>query len=102
MMEDDKVRIKIQLGDVKHPMVIDREEEPVARQAARLLTERYEVYATKFRAAQLPKDYLMAMAGLDMAMRYVRQNADSNAEAAGAELEAVIGELQAYLSAADE
>lgn len=95
---EDKVRIHIQLGDVKHPLVIEREEEPVARKAARLLTERYESYATKFRATGLPKEYLMAMAGLDMAMRFVRQDADSNAEAAGEALTAIVDELQTYLA----
>lgn len=96
---EEKVRINIQLGDVKHPLTIDREEEPVARQAARMLTERYEGYATAYRVSKLPKEYLMAMAGLDIAMRYVRQNTDSNAEAAGQELQAVIDDLQAFLAA---
>lgn len=95
---EDKIKISIQLGDVKHPLVIDRREEPVARKAARLLTKCYESYATKFRAIGLPKEYLMAMAGLDVAMRFVRQDTDSNAEAAGSELTDIIKELQTYLA----
>ena len=95
---DDKVRINIQIGEVKHPLFVKRDEEPIYRDAARLVSERLTAYATKFRGAGLPKDYLMAFAAVDIAARFVRQDRNSNAEAAEASLQNIADEIREYLS----
>ena len=95
---DDKVRINIQVGDKKHPLFVKRDEEPIYRDAARMVNERLAAYATKFRASGLPKDYLMAFAAVDIAARFVRQDRNSNAEAAEASLNELAAEIRDYLS----
>lgn len=95
---DDKVRINIQIGDTKHPLFVKRDEEPIYRDAARMVNERLKAYATKFRASGLPKDYLMAFAAVDIAARYVKQDRDSNAEVAEASLQELAAEIREYLS----
>ncbi len=95
---DDKVRINIQVGDNKHPLFVKRDEEPIFRDAARLVNERLAAYATKFRASGLPKDYLMAFAAVDIAAKFVRQDRNSNAEAAEANLQDLAAEIREFLS----
>lgn len=95
---DDKVRINIQIGDHKHPLFVERDEEPIFRDAARLVNERYLAYATKFRASDLPKDYLMAFAAIDVAVKYIRQDRNSNAETAAEDLRDIAAEIREYLS----
>lgn len=95
---DDKVRINIQIGDTKHPLFVKRDEEPIYRDAARMVNKRLKAYATKFRASGLPKDYLMAFAAVDIAARYVKQDRDSNAEVAEASLQELAAEIREYLS----
>ena len=95
---DDKVRINIQIGDTKHPLFVKRDEEPIYRDAARMVNERVQAYNTKFRASGLPKDYLMAFAAVDIAVRFVKQNHDSNAEVAEASLQELAAEIREYLS----
>lgn len=95
---DDKVRINIQIGDTKHPLFVKRDEEPIYRDAARMVNERVQAYATKFRASGLPKDYLMAFAAVDIAARFVKQNQDSNAEVAETSLQELAAEIREYLS----
>lgn len=94
---DDKVRINIQVGDTKHPLFVNRDEEPIYRDAARLVNQRLQAYATKFRASGLPKDYLIAFAAIDIAAKYIMQNRDSNAEEAGKGLEELASEIRQYL-----
>lgn len=94
---DDKVRINIQIGDNKHPLFVQRDEEPIFRDAARLVNERLQAYARKFRASGLPKDYLMAFVAVDIAARFMRQDRDSNAEAAEARLKELAKDIRDYL-----
>ena len=94
---EDKVRIKIQVGDNKHPLFVERSEEPIFRDAARMVNERIQAYATKYRGAGLPNDYLMAFAALDVAVQFVRQDRNSNAEAAGEDLREIAAEIREFL-----
>lgn len=94
---ENEVRINIQIADTKHPLLIDRDEEPVVRKAARLVNESVAAYAAKYRSAGLPQSYFVAFAALDIAVKYLKQDADSNALAAEADLEALAGQIREYL-----
>lgn len=93
----DRIRINIQLGEVKHPLNVDRDTEPIFREAARMVNERLAVYAEKYRGARLPQEYLMSFAALDVAAQYVRLNRAGNSEAVEAELEALVAEWKQFL-----
>lgn len=95
---DDKVRIKIQLGDTKHPLFVNKDEEPIYREAARMVNERITAYSTKYRGAGLPNEYKLAFAALDIAVKYIKQNQDSNAEVAGENLKELSSEIREFLS----
>lgn len=95
---EDKVRINIQVGDTKHPLFVPRNEEPIFRDAARMVNERIRAYATKYRGAGLPQDYLTAFAAVDIAAKYVRQDNDSNAEVAGGTLKEIANDLRTFLA----
>ena len=96
---EDKVRINIQVGDVKHPLLVEAADEPIYREAARLVNERVARYATKYRGANLPRDFMMSFAAIDIAARYVRLNRQSAALADdGAAIEALTDEIRAFLA----
>ena len=69
----DKVNIKIQVGEFKHPLNVAPDDEPIYREAARLINERMTAYRTKFRDANLPEEFLLSFAALDIATHYIRQ-----------------------------
>lgn len=96
-MADNKIRINIQLGEVKHPLNIERQDEPTYRAAARLVNERLQVYQERFRGSEFPQEFLMSFAALDIAVRYTRLHQSSDVEAAEADLSALVAEMQQYL-----
>lgn len=94
----NKIRINISLGTHKHPLWIDAADEPLYREAGRLVNRILEHYSTRYRGAQLPPDYLMAFTAMDMAVRFLRQDADSNAEAAADSMEQTLAGLRDFLN----
>lgn len=94
---DDKVRINIQVGENRHPLFVSRDEEPIFRDAARMVNERINAYATKYRGAGLPQEYMMAFAAIDIASQYVRLNHDNNAKDAGQRLQNLADEIRKYM-----
>lgn len=68
----DKVRINIEIGGHKHPLDVTIDEEPVYREAGRLVNEKLQVYATKYRGSNLPGDFMLAFTALDIATHYIR------------------------------
>lgn len=96
-MADDTVRIRVSVGGPDMPLYVHPDEEHVTREAARMLRERFETYSRKYRGSNLKSDFYLSMAAIDVAKRYVELNENSNAEAAGSELDSIIGELDAFL-----
>ena len=96
-MADDTVRIRVSVGGPDLPLFVHPEEEHATREAARMLRERVETYSRKYRGSNLTGDFYLSMAAIDVAKRYVELNGNSNAEAAGSELDSIISELDAFL-----
>lgn len=94
---DERIRINIQVGENKHPIFVPRNEEPIFREAARMINERIQAYATKYRGANLPKDYLMAFAAVDIASQYIKQDKDSNAQDAEKQLKDLAKEISEFM-----
>lgn len=95
---EDKVRINIQVGDVKHPLRVEAAEEPIYREASRLVNDTVVRYATKFRGANLPRDFMMSFAAIDIAAKYVRLSRQSNmSDQDKAEIEALTQEISEFL-----
>ncbi|MCF0180566.1 MAG: cell division protein ZapA [Bacteroidales bacterium] len=94
---DERIRINIQVGDVKHPLFVKRDEEPIFREAAKLINERILAYSKKYRGANLPKDYIMAFAAIDIASRFVKQDRDSNAQDAEVKIRELAKEIGEFM-----
>ena len=94
---DESIRINIQVGDNKHPLFVKRDEEPIFRDAARMVNERILAYSKKYRGANLANDYLMAFAALDIASQFVRQDRDSNALDAEKKIRDLANEISGFL-----
>lgn len=94
---EGQVRINIQVGEVKYPLIVNAEEEPIFREAARMISERVRRYSQKYRAANLPHEFFMAFAAVDIAARLVKLQKETNTEAEEAILEAINAELKSFL-----
>lgn len=93
----DKVRINIEIGGHKHPMVVNVEDEPIYREAGRLVNDRLHAYATKYRGANLPSDFMMAFAAVDIAARYIRLKNEANRDAEEEALREMTADLELFL-----
>lgn len=95
---DKKIRINIQVGESHYPMLVEPKEEPIFREAARMVNRRLIAYSTKFRGANLPPEKILAMAAVDLAVMCQRQDHDANAEVTEANLANIVADLQEFLS----
>ena len=93
---DKKIRINIQVGESKYPIWVDREEEPIFRQAARMVNSRLIAYNTKFRGANLPPEAIMAMAAVDLAVKCQRQLQEANIVSSEGELAEIVDDLKQF------
>ena len=92
----DTIKIKIQVGEVKHPLYVPQAEEPIFREAARLVNERVISYQTKYRAAQLPPEYMMAFAALDIASKLVRMRRTTDVGPVEESLQSMVQQLEEF------
>jgi len=68
----DKLHIKLHVYDEEIGVIINRDDEVYYRQAAKLITERYNAYAGKFKGHK--SDHTIAvMTLLDIALMYERE-----------------------------
>jgi cell division protein ZapA len=94
---DKKIRINIQVGESLYPMLIEPKDEPIFREAARMVNRRLIAYSTKFRSSYLPPEKILAMAAVDLAVMCQRQDHNANAEATEANLANIVADLQEFL-----
>lgn len=96
---ENKVRINIQVGDIKHPLRVAAADEPIYREASRLVNDTVARYATKFRGANLPREFMMSFAAIDIAAKYIRLGRESNmSDQDKAEIEALTQEISEFLA----
>lgn len=94
---EGQVKINIQVGEQKYPLMVDADEEPIYREAARLISDRVKKYSQKYRGADLPHEFFMAFAAVDIAARLIKLQKETNTEAEEAVLEALNAELKSFL-----
>lgn len=90
----DKIDINIQVGDFKHPLTIPRDDEPIFREAARLISDRLATYRTKYRVANLSQEYLLSFVALDIASKYVGLQRTNSVAPVEEALKDLISELE--------
>ncbi len=96
---DKKIRINIQVGESIYPLWVEPKEEPLFREAARMVNRRLIAYSTKYRGANLPCERIMAMAAVDLAVLCQKQGNNANLEATEASLANIVADLQEFLGA---
>ena len=92
----DKVNINIQIGEYKHPLVVNKDEEPVYREAARLINDRLVAYQTKYRVSKLTPYFVLSFAVLDLVAQYVRLQRDTNVQPVQEAIRALADEIESF------
>lgn len=95
---DKKIRISIMVGETRYPLWVDPKEEPIFREAGRMISRRLVAYRTRYRgAADLSPYDMLAMAAIDLAADLQRRELDANPATASAELQDMVTDLQDFL-----
>lgn len=92
----DKVKINIQVGDYKHPLIVNADDEPIYREAARLINERLVAYRTKYRVANLSQEFMLSFVALDLASKYVKLQQTNSVAPLEDELRKLTSELEDF------
>lgn len=98
-MAENRQRINILVGEKYYPLNVIRDDEPLYRKAAQSVNERLTKYKEKYRG-NMSLSYLdmMAFAAIDVAVEFMKQDADSNAERAEVELNALLDDMKAFMN----
>ena len=97
---DKKIRINIPIGEARYPLWVNMDDEPIFREAARMVNRRLVAYKTKFRgnANLTPEDFL-AMAAVDIAASQLQQKPVANDTGdVAADLEQIRADIEQYLN----
>lgn len=94
---DKKIRISIMVNGAAYPLWIDPKEEPIFREAGRMIERRLVSYRTKYRGTDLSPENMLAMAAIDLAAVLRRKELDADPDRTSAELSDIIADLQGFL-----
>jgi len=94
---DKNIRINISVGEAKHPLWIDPKEEPIYREAARMVNRRISAYSTQYRGSKLPPETILAMSAIDLAVLYLKKDLTSNPEQIEEQLRQMSDDLRSFL-----
>lgn len=98
-MAEDRQRINILVGEKYYPLNVIRDDEPMYRKAAQSVNFRLAKYKDKYRGnSALSLLDMMAFAAIDVAVEFMKQDADSNAQVAEVELNALLDEMRAFMN----
>ena len=97
---DDKLRIRLLIGDVNYPLHIDRCDEQLYRDAARLINDMLNRYRETF--PSLSKEQYLAMVALQNTYMYLENKQNNDTAPFAARLQQSIDQLAAYLDGEDE
>lgn len=85
------------VGETRYPLRVDPKEEPIFREAGRMINRRLVAYRTRFRGADLSPYDMLAMAAIDLAADLQRHELDASPAAASAELSEITADLEDFL-----
>lgn len=80
-----------------YPLWIDPKEEPIFREAGRMIERRLVAYRTKFNGAKLSPENMLAMAAIDLASNLRRRDIDANPAIVSKDLAEMTADLQSFL-----
>lgn len=78
------------------------EEEPIFREAARMVNRRLIAYNTKFRGANLAPEAILAMAAVDLAVKCQKNSHNADMTASESELAEIVTDLKQFSQSESE
>jgi cell division protein ZapA (FtsZ GTPase activity inhibitor) len=94
-MEEDKLSIKINIGDKIYPLRIERNEEELIRKASKLINDKLNQYRTRYEERDMTD--LLAMTTLQFTKKYLEMEADNNYSSLVDEIIQINSELESYI-----
>lgn len=96
MEENDKLHIRLNVYGTVLPVNISREDEQYYRDAAKLVTNRMNSYASRYKGRKSDQE-IMYMAMIDIALRYEKHRATNDTSAYDDVLSDLAREIEAAL-----
>ncbi|MDD6438378.1 MAG: cell division protein ZapA [Prevotella sp.] len=96
MAGKDTIRIKLNVYDRELGVTVPREEEGFYRQAAKLITDKVNTYASFYKGRSADKDILY-MAMIDIALLYVKNKERNDTEPYNKLIEKLTSEIEEAL-----
>lgn len=93
---DEKLSIRINLGDKYYPLRIERDEEELIRKAAGAINEKLNQYKGKYSERDMVD--LLAMTALQYTKKYFELAGDSEADEINNEIKQINTDLEEYIN----
>jgi cell division protein ZapA len=95
-MDDNKLSIRINIGDKFYPLRIERDEEELIRKASKLINDKLNQYRSKYEERDISD--LLAMTALQYTKQYLELESDQNYAALEGEIKQINSELEAFIA----
>ncbi|MCD4793901.1 MAG: cell division protein ZapA [Bacteroidales bacterium] len=93
---DDKLSIRINIGDKYYPLRIERNEEEIIRKAAKTINDKLTQYRGKYSERDMVD--LLAMTALQYTKKYIENELNNDLAVFNEELKQINTELEEYIS----
>ena len=93
---DDKLSIRINIGDKYYPMRINRDEEELIRKATKIINDKLTQYRTKY--AERDMVDLLAMTALQYTKNFLERDTEDNLSSVTDEIKQINIELEDYIN----
>ncbi len=93
---DDKLSIRINIGDKYYPMRINRDEEELIRKATKIINDKLTQYRTKY--AERDMVDLLAMTALQYTKNFLERDIEDSLSSVTDEIRQVNIELEDYIN----
>ena len=93
---DDKLSIRINIGDKYYPMRINRDEEELIRKATKIINDKLTQYRTKY--AERDMVDLLAMTALQYTKNFLERDTEDSLSSVTDEIKQINIELEDYIN----
>lgn len=93
---DDKLSIRINIGDKYYPMRINRDEEELIRKATKIINDKLTQYRTKY--AERDMVDLLAMTALQYTKNFLERDTENDLLSVNDEISQINVELEDYIN----
>jgi cell division protein ZapA len=94
-MEDDRLSIKVNIGDKFYPLRIEKDEEELIRKASKLINDKLNQYRGKYEERDITD--LLAMTALQFTKKYLEKEAENDFFSLEVEVKQINSELERYI-----